>query len=102
MGLKKVMNENESYYLAVIYECVNIINSDLPDTLMLPLQPNSVLVGEGGVYDSLSIINLLVAIEESLNNLGEEVMLLDEDLVTDAEGPYSTLYKLAAYIESLS
>ena len=96
------MNENESHYLNVVYECARIINNDLPDKLKLPLHPDSVLVGEGGVYDSLSIINLLIAIEESLKNLGEEVMLLDEDLVIDAKGPYSTLYNLAEYIESLS
>lgn len=96
------MSKNEGYYLSIIYECVKNINNDLPDDLKLPLQPNSVLIGEGGVYDSLSIINLLIAIEDSLKTSGEEVILLDDDLVTDAEGPYSTLFKLSEYIESLS
>lgn len=96
------MKKDESYYLEVIYECVNAINNDLPDALALPLEPNSVLVGDGGVYDSLSIINLLIAIEESLKKLGEEVILLDEDLIMDAEGPFSTLFKLAEHIKTLS
>ena len=92
------MDKKISYYLDVIYKSVEIINIDLPDILKLPLNPHSVLIGDGGVYDSLSIINLLVAIEDSLNSLGEEVILLDEDLIIDSEGPYSTLYKLAKFI----
>ena len=47
----KDMSKNEGYYLSIIYECVKNINNDLPDDLKLPLQPNSVLIGEGGVYD---------------------------------------------------
>ena len=51
------MDKKVSYYLDVIYKCVESINSDLPDTLMLAPEPHSVLIGDGGVYDSLSIIN---------------------------------------------
>ena len=29
------MKKDESYYLEVIYECVNAINNDLPDALAL-------------------------------------------------------------------
>lgn len=87
-----------SYYLNVIFQCVDTINADLPETMKLSRDHNSVLIGRGGVYDSLSIINLLISVEEALNNLGEEVILLDEDLITDEEGPYSTLYKLAEFI----
>ena len=92
------MDKKENYYLEVIYKCVETINNDLPETLRLSPEPHSVLIGQGGVYDSLSVINLLVAIEDALNTSGEQVMLLDEDLVTDFDGPYSTLYKLAEFI----
>lgn len=92
------MDQKVNSYLELIFDCVESINSDLPDAQKLSADKHSVLIGNGGVYDSLSIINLLVAVEEALNNLGEEVLLLDEDLVTDNDGPYSTLYKLADFI----
>ena len=88
-------------YFSVVIQCIEIINEGLPDNLKLPGKPESVLIGENGIYDSLSLINLLVEIETSLKELGHDILLLDEDLISDSDGPFTTVQGLVNYIHKM-
>ena len=76
----------------VIYKSVDEVNNMLPNSLHLSKKVESVLIGKGGVYDSLSIINFLVNLEgRLLKEFGKEIVLLDEEIIANQEGPYRNL-----------
>jgi len=82
-----------------VYACIDQVNRMLPHEARLAKDPSTVLVGEGGVLDSLALINLLVNLEEALRSrLGLECAVLDEALLSDLEGPYRSVGQLAAWI----
>jgi acyl carrier protein len=46
--------------------CIEELNKQLPSTGQLEKSPETVLVGEGGLLDSLGLITLFVSIEQEL------------------------------------
>ncbi|MBI5211317.1 MAG: hypothetical protein HY927_15190 [Elusimicrobia bacterium] len=95
---RPTMVDPERAYHAVC-QCVEEINRQLPPERRLALSPEAILVGEGGTLDSLSIVSLLVAVEERMADLfGVRCSLLDEGLSADGESPLRTLGGLASWL----
>ena len=93
------MKVNKEEILQLIYSCIDDVNLMLAEDASLNKNLDAIIVGEGGVLDSLSLINLLVAIEEELNLLLKvQFFLLDEELLGDSEGPYQTVGHLYHWI----
>ncbi|MBF0175925.1 MAG: acyl carrier protein [Magnetococcales bacterium] len=85
--------------LATIYGCVDEINRQLPKNGQLQKSPASILIGAGGVLDSLGLITLLVALEDALKKkLGLACFLLDEKILVDPQGPFHTIDGLLQWI----
>jgi acyl carrier protein len=85
--------------LDVIYGCIDEVNRQLPHDARLLKSADTVLVGEGGVLDSLGYITLLVALEEALETkLGARCFLLEEDIMADQNGPYHSIDSLSKWI----
>lgn len=75
------------------------MNEDLPASERLPERPDTVLMGEGGLLDSLGIANFIVAIEEGVEQeFGRAVALSDQDLSTLFEEPSVTVAGFAAHV----
>lgn len=84
---------------ALVQACVSELNRQLPSEERIDDTPETVLTGEGGRLDSLSIVTLLVAVEEALaNRFGREVPLLDNPDLWEENGPYRTLGGLTGFI----
>jgi acyl carrier protein len=87
-----------------IYRIVDTFNAQLPPDTQLTKTPETVVVGPGGTLDSLSIVNLLVLLEEELGKeLGGRVVLLDETLIaqaTEGQGPLHNLRSIAIHVSS--
>ena len=97
------MKINKKELEELIFQSVDQINSMLPNDSHLTKQIESVLIGGGGVYDSLSILNFLVTLEEKLvNKYGKEIVLIDEEILADQEGPYKNLESLMERILELT
>ena len=87
--------------LTVIRQCLKEINQQLPEELQVSDSPETVLVGNGGILDSLSLINLLVLLEDRAElDLGVSLSLVDEEIMTRDDGPYRTVASLAEWIAS--
>jgi len=85
--------------LEAIYQTIGELNDQLPEEERLPASRDTVLMGEKGRLDSLGLINLLVGVEDRLaTTLGRRVMVFDETLLADPEGPLSTVGALADHI----
>jgi len=87
--------------LEIIYGCIDELNRMLPSDAKLTKTTDTILVGDSGVIDSLSLINLLVSLEEALRSkLDLQCFLLDENLLVDPEGPYRSIGQLSEWIVS--
>ena len=83
----------------LLYACIDSANRMLPSDAKLAKSPDTVLVGDSGVLDSLALINLLVDLEDALRtNLGVECPLIEDDLLADAQGPYRSIANLTEWI----
>lgn len=90
---------NASAILSAIYETVQIFNQQVSPEQRVEAAEATVLVGPDGALDSLAIINLLVMLEDTLSQrLGRRILLLDEDLIAQENGPLKDIGSLAAYI----
>jgi D-alanine--poly(phosphoribitol) ligase subunit 2 len=93
------MKLNLDNILDVIYGCVDLLNRQLPHDMKLQKSTDTQLGGEGGVLDSLGLITLLVALEEELEKkFGVQCVLLDEEVMSDQNGPYSSIDSLSKWI----
>lgn len=99
--LKKaiVMKLSSQDVLDVIYGCIDEVNRQLPQDAKLLKSAGTVLVGEGGVLDSLGLITLLVALEDALEaKLGVRCFLLEEEILVDQNGPFHSIDSLSKWI----
>jgi acyl carrier protein len=71
----------------------------LPTNAKLAKSPETVLMGEKGVMDSLALLTLLVDLEDELRTkLSVDVSLIEDDFMTDVQGPYSSIANLTQWI----
>ena len=84
--------------LQIIYDTFTEINLDLPVDQHLTPTPETVL-GLGGGVDSLTLINILVGVEQRVEKqFGRSLRLLEDPAVLDDRGPLQTAGTLAAFI----
>jgi hypothetical protein len=84
--------------LAIIYAAVEQLNRQLPAEQRLAQSPDAVVTGAGSTLDSLSIITLLVSVEQSAGERGVTISLLDHPELGAETGPFRTLGALAALL----
>jgi acyl carrier protein len=66
------------------------------------LGPETPLLGRAGVLDSLGLVTLVVALEQTLEDeYGVSVSLADERALSERKSPFRTIGTLAEYAERL-
>ena len=92
-----MLNQND--VLTIIFDCVDELNKQLPPNERLAKAANSVLVGDGGVLDSLSLITLLVSVEDNIAaRTGTRVSLIGDPNLSEERGKFHTLGSLAGFV----
>jgi len=72
------------------------------DVVVGSLSLDSVLLGENAVIDSLSLVNLIVDLEEEISDrTGVMISLTDDEAVFAEPSPYSSVKNLAQYVDLL-
>lgn len=75
------------------------MNEDLPASDRFTTEPDTMILGDGGVLDSLGVANFIVGMEETLErSFGASVSLSDQDLVGLFEEPTVTVHSFATFI----
>lgn len=83
-----------------LYAAVDEVNQQLRKAQRIDKSPGTLLTGEGGLLDSLGMLNLLVAIERRLEQqLGVSVTLADEESLSQDPSPFRSLSSLAEHIQ---
>ena len=93
---------NPDQALRYVFDAIDQVNQQLPAAKRLARSPDTVIVGPGGVLDSLGIVTFVIALEEKVgDDLSRSVQLLDESVLADAAGPFHTVGSLAQYLLTL-
>ena len=88
--------------LDLVYAAIDEVNGQSDHGIVIEKKPESRLLGGDKGVDSLTFVNLVVALEELIHQkLGISVVLVDEDTVSVQEHPFRTVQTLAAYVETV-
>ena len=95
------MTENEKI-LGALYRAVDDVNQQQPEGRKLEKSPETLLYGKGAVLDSLGLVTLVVAAEQTLDeDFGRTVTLANEKAFSQKNSPFRTIASLAEYIAGL-
>ena len=86
----------------ILFKVVEEINENLDVGQQFELSTETVLLGEDGNIDSITLVNLIVAIEQSIEDeLDVEIILIDERALSQKENSFSTIGTLIDYIDQV-
>ncbi len=87
---------------SIIYPVVEEVKAGLTNPEKFKAIPETKLIGDGAVIDSLGLVSLLVAVEEKAEKVtGKSIRLLSERAMSRKNSPFLTLSSLAAWVEEL-
>jgi len=85
--------------LTLVYAAIDEVNAQSGEGILIQKNPDASLLGGDKGVDSLTFVNLVVAIEEQIQKaLHKSVVLVDEDSMTLQEHPFRTVGTMASYI----
>jgi len=85
-----------------IYSAIDQVNQHLPPAMALSKSPSQPLMGNGSKLDSIALVNLIVAVEQSLQDfLGVPLALADERAFSMTRSPFRDVESLGLYIQEL-
>ncbi len=88
--------------LGLVYTAIDEVNAHTTDGVLIEKRPDAPLLGSDKGVDSLTFVNLVVAIEEQIHEtLKKSVVLVDEDSMALQEHPFRTVGTLATYVEKV-
>lgn len=88
---------------AAIRAAAEEMNLSQPPERQISTDPDAVLFGEGGVLDSVGLVNLVMAAEQHLADAtGQDLVLASEAAMSRRRSPYRSLGALADYAVELS
>lgn len=86
----------------LIFESIDEINEQRPREKKLAKQTDAVLFGEGGALDSLSLVTLVIAIEQRVQeNFDITIELANEKAMSQKNSPFRSVKSLADYLSVL-
>ena len=78
------------------------LNEQLSDKIEVSKGEEAALFGNNGVLDSLSLVNMIVQVENEIeDNFDVPIVLAEEKAMSDENGPFSTIGNLADYIDGI-
>ena len=88
--------------VTVILDLVQELDADQQPKLEGEMTRDSLLFGDGGLLDSMGLVALVIALEQSIaEKHGVTVALADERALSREASPYRTVGALAEYAASL-
>jgi acyl carrier protein len=88
--------------LRLVYSAIDDVDARSAEGTPVAKEPEAQLLGGQNGVDSLTFVNLVVALEERIHSgLGKSVVLVDEDSMQLQERPFQSVGALAAYVEKV-
>ena len=85
-----------------VFSAVDELNRQLPAGVSVEKSLDAPLYGSGGKLESLDFVTLIMEVEEKINaEFGTTITIADENLLSKAKSPFSTLRTLIEYLEEM-
>jgi acyl carrier protein len=85
-----------------VFSAVDELNTQLPAGVSVEKSLDAPLYGAGGKLESLDFVTLIMEVEEKINaEFGTDITIADENLLSKAKSPFSTLRTLIEYLDEL-
>jgi acyl carrier protein len=86
-------------YILFVLDSISHINQQLPAEKQISQDLATVLVGPNSELDSLSLINLIIEVEERINaSLGKRIPILDKGIMSEEHGSFNTVSELIEWV----
>ena len=93
------MNTTKSVAINIIKENLALFDNKLNEN---EINHETILFGAGGMLDSMDLVNLIVAIEQSVTDeFSTDITIADARAMSQKSSPFRTIESLATYIEML-
>jgi acyl carrier protein len=88
--------------IAIVLQAVSEFNDQLEEKSRIPLSSDTPLFGQGGTLDSLSLVTLILIVEEKVfDKLGVTITIADDKALSQKRSPFSNVSSLAEYVNRL-
>src|SRR4051794_7054405 len=95
-----MMNKDDA--LVVIFAALENVNDELGDEQKVDISRTTPLFGSNAVIDSLSLVSLIVDVEQGISDMvGRQVSLTDDRAISQSRSPFTNPEALADYIVML-
>ena len=92
----------EKRVLRCVYSAIDAHNRGAASKHRLEKSTSAVLFGKDGRLDSLGLVNMIVAVEESVSKeFGAELILADSRAMSQKTSPFRTVRSLVDYVSLL-
>ena len=93
---------NDERVSKAVFNAVDELNKQLPAGVSVEKSLDAPLYGAGGKLESLDFVTLIMEVEEKINaEFGTAITIADENLLSKAKSPFSTLRTLIEYLEEM-
>jgi acyl carrier protein len=93
---------NDERVSKAVFSAVDELNRQLPAGVSVEKSLDAPLYGSGGKLESLDFVTLIMEVEEKINaEFGTTITIADENLLSKAKSPFSTLRTLIEYLEEM-
>ena len=91
--------KNEEKVLRAICSAVDAVNEDLSKNEKISKSMDAHLYGKNGNLDSIALVNLIVAVEETIaDEFGVAITLADERAMSQRKSTFKSMRSLSEYI----
>jgi hypothetical protein len=88
--------------LTLIYDTIDEVNLQQSRDKKIPKSPESMLMGDGGMLDSLGVVTFIVILERKLHHVFKKNVVLTNDAVlTDPQSIFASVSTLLCFLEGL-
>ena len=92
----------ESQVDQILLNAIHEINEQLLPNQKMKADKSTLLFGKDGVLDSLTLVNLIVAVEQKLQeSMNATITLADERAMSQKNSPFKSVESFANYIVML-
>lgn len=89
--------------LAIVLAALNTLNEEFSEGEKIIVAPETPLFGGDAVIDSLSLVSVIVDVEQAVGDkLGYSISLTDDRAINQEVSPFTSPNTLAAYIVAVS
>lgn len=83
----------------IIQSAVKEVNNTLAESTPLHIEDAMVLFGEGGIFDSIALVTLIVNIEQAIQDtFNIDLLLANEKAMSQKNSPFKTIGSLSSYV----